>query len=380
MTSAGQLTIAGLLLATVGGFGSLFNLLVTPDIRAYNRICPFLAFFALVAIAAAIDGVLGTPARGRRRLAAARADRRALGSDSGNTPACGREIHDRNGVSGRPPLHLRARKGDSTTAPTVLQLPFTMYLNDSGYARMRPYDHLKPYIVSLDVKWSYPAMSNRQLAWQEAAAQLDPADLTSLAAATGYRFILLDRYGYPDNAAAVLAALKAVSGVTFLLEGERYVAIDITAVAAPLTAVAGQPIDEFVADRPATSRLAACGGAPTFAMDRIGRQTSPPLAGPIDVDGSRDLAVAGWAVTPEGNAHGSDVEIAIDGAPFAAAYGFDRPDVAAYLKAPGAQRSGFRAFVPAASLTPGAHRLTLRVQTRTQACFYETQAIPFVVH
>ena len=71
----------------------------------------------------------------------------------------------------------------------VLQLPFTLYLNDSGYARMRPYDHLKPFIVSQHLRWSYPALSNRQFAWQEAASQLQPADLAALAA--GARFGLI---------------------------------------------------------------------------------------------------------------------------------------------------------------------------------------------
>ena len=48
---ASRLMAAGLLLATVGGFGSVFNLLVSPEIRVYARIFPFIAFFALVAVA-----------------------------------------------------------------------------------------------------------------------------------------------------------------------------------------------------------------------------------------------------------------------------------------------------------------------------------------
>ena len=39
LLGASQLTLAAVLLATVGGFGSLFSLLVSPEIRAYNRIC-----------------------------------------------------------------------------------------------------------------------------------------------------------------------------------------------------------------------------------------------------------------------------------------------------------------------------------------------------
>jgi hypothetical protein len=377
--SAGQLTLAGLLLSTVGGFGSLFNLLVSSDIRAYNRICPFIAFFALMAIAAAIDGAL---TRGRRSgflLAGIVLIVGVWDQAQALRPLAASRAKIEAEFQAVQQFVLAFEKAVPNGA-MVLQLPFTIYLNDSGHARMRPYDHFKPYIVSRDLRWSYPALSNRQFAWQEAASQLEPADLASLAAETGFAFILMDRYGYADGAAAVLTALKADPGTKFLLEGDRYVAIDITNVAKTLTTVAGQSLGDFLADSPITAELAACEGAPTFSLDRIGGVVSPPMAGPIDVIRSRDLSVAGWAVTPEEHTPGSDLELALDGVAFAAAYGFDRPDVAAYLKAPESQPSGFRALIPSASLTPGSHRLSLRVQSRTRACFYESQAIPIIVH
>ncbi len=46
-----------MLLATIGGFGSLFSLLVSPEIRAYDRVCPFLAFFAWLGLAVLLDRV-----------------------------------------------------------------------------------------------------------------------------------------------------------------------------------------------------------------------------------------------------------------------------------------------------------------------------------
>ena len=65
--NAGRLTLAALLLATVGGFGSLFNLLVSPEIRAYNRVTPFICVSSrLVAIALIADTAPGRR-RGRRR-------------------------------------------------------------------------------------------------------------------------------------------------------------------------------------------------------------------------------------------------------------------------------------------------------------------------
>src|SRR5204862_367728 len=45
------LTLAGLLLATVGGLGVVLSLLAAPEIRAYNRIVIFLAFFSFAAVA-----------------------------------------------------------------------------------------------------------------------------------------------------------------------------------------------------------------------------------------------------------------------------------------------------------------------------------------
>src|SRR5205823_3564091 len=68
--SAARLTMAGLLLATVGGFGSLFNLLVTPQIRGYNRITAYLAFFALLGICWGLEAVTRRwPSRGYAVLA-----------------------------------------------------------------------------------------------------------------------------------------------------------------------------------------------------------------------------------------------------------------------------------------------------------------------
>src|SRR5262249_7412851 len=61
--NAGRLTLAAVLLATVGGFGSLFNLLVSPEIRAYARITPFIAFFSLAAVALFAARLLTTRAR-----------------------------------------------------------------------------------------------------------------------------------------------------------------------------------------------------------------------------------------------------------------------------------------------------------------------------
>jgi MFS family permease len=62
------LAVFTVLLATIGGFGSLFNLLVTAQVRGYNRVSVFVGFFGILAAVWALDRVWarhpgGLPAR-----------------------------------------------------------------------------------------------------------------------------------------------------------------------------------------------------------------------------------------------------------------------------------------------------------------------------
>ena len=50
--------IALVLIAEVGGFGSLFNVFVVHEFRAYNRISPFIALFSLATVAIILDALL----------------------------------------------------------------------------------------------------------------------------------------------------------------------------------------------------------------------------------------------------------------------------------------------------------------------------------
>jgi hypothetical protein len=369
LVSASHLTIAGLLLATMGGFGSLFNLLVVPDIRAYNRICPFLAFFALVAIAAGIDSL---SRRGRRWGQVVAVSALILGVwDQAHALRQLEAPRESVRTEYAGLLSLVTRLEMAVPAQSmVLQLPFTIYLNDDGRYRMRPYDHFKPYLASRTLRWSYPAMSNTQLVWQEAASQLQPAELASLAASQGFRAILIDRFGYADNAAAVMKELLSTPGVRLLVEDERYAAVEMGGLA-PLTTAFGQPIHEFLRDEPITPTLAACPATARVGFERIGKTVLPAPPGPVEVPLARDLAVAGWVVTPETNEAGYDVELAIDNDVYATFYGFERPDVVAYLRTPASGPSEFRVVIPAARLRAGSHTLAVRVLQRSQPCFFE---------
>ena len=57
------------------------------------------------------------------------------------------------------------------------------------------------------IRWSYPALSNEQVRWQQAAAASGSAAASGQLAADGFAAILIDRYGYEDNG-RVTAAVR----------------------------------------------------------------------------------------------------------------------------------------------------------------------------
>src|SRR6188474_1020876 len=59
--------MVAVLLGMIGGFGSLFALAITPQIRTYNRISVFIAFFSLIPIGLLIDTLLRKVQASQRR-------------------------------------------------------------------------------------------------------------------------------------------------------------------------------------------------------------------------------------------------------------------------------------------------------------------------
>ncbi len=365
--TAGLLTIAAVLLGTVGGFGSVFNLLVSPEIRAYNRIAPFIAFFSLAAVMVLLDSAFRSRVA---RLAAAGAvlavglvDQGAAATDLNVAyPAIAAEMPRLRDFVGTLERRLPNRA-------MVLQLPFRTYINESDVARMQPYDHFKLYLVSEHLRWNYPALSNQQNRWQQAASRLDAGRLARRVAAEGFAAIVVDRFGYDDNGTAVAAAIGAeLSSRDVVASTDRYVAYDIRALAQD-----GVTSDPPLGAEPvaATRGMNSCPEAATVSIDRIDAESAPFAGRTVNVTPADGVHVIGWAVDAKQGLSASAVDVAIDDVPFPALYGSDRSDVASYFQRPGYFRSGFVAEIPAESVPAGSHMLTVRVVAADRACYYE---------
>jgi hypothetical protein len=95
-------------------------------------------------------------------------------------------------------------------------------------------------------------------------------------------------------------------------------------------------------------------------IDVVGPVTNPQ-GKTVSAFASRALVVAGWAVDTTNQLVASNVDVVIDGVPYAAHYGLPRKDVAAYLKDDVYEKSGFEFSMPTGRLAIGSHTLFIRV-------------------
>jgi hypothetical protein len=153
----------------------------------------------------------------------------------------------------------------------------------------------------------------------------------------------------------------------------------ITACSSPLDNTANAP---EIAVPPAgpTAQLKKLPGIPAFNVDKI-QSVSAPFATPgvrIAMSVKDRLSVAGWAIDKPSGKAASGVDIAIDGTPFAAGYGNERPEIVAFFKTPDFLKCGFAFQFPAKHLAVGDHAVTVRVIASDASGYFESP--PLAVH
>lgn len=207
------LTLVGVLFAIIGGFGTLFSLLITPVLRVHARMVFFIAFFALFAFGVLLEklwrklpytsltggirivfvGVLlffGLYDQGAWQL---HADPVALKAQY--------KSYDR---------FIRGIEAQLPSGGEVLQLPYQPFPEMGGPYHMNNYDPLRAYIHSQTVRWSYPAMAGGPRdEWIRELSSEPVPEMLKRAVWAGFRGVYIDRQGYPDAAAAVESRVRA---------------------------------------------------------------------------------------------------------------------------------------------------------------------------
>jgi phosphoglycerol transferase len=235
--------LLAILFDTYGGLGSLIANLISPQIRAWNRLTPFIAFFAVVGLAAALDAMAG---RVRERAGAAWRGVATVLPIAVAVVVGLVAIWDMT-TPGFVPLYKATAaswRSDQRFVTTlehtlphgamVLQLPFHAFPEATGEGTMIDYDEFRGYVHSTDLRWSYGAMKGRPEDWTSAARDAPLSSVLPAAVAAGFVGVYVDQNGYADKGVAIRAQLQKLLGVdapTDVSEDGRLVYYDASKLA-----------------------------------------------------------------------------------------------------------------------------------------------------
>ncbi|HEX2271417.1 MAG TPA: hypothetical protein VHH35_17865, partial [Pyrinomonadaceae bacterium] len=208
------LNLFAVLLATIGGFTSLFALFVSAGLRSNNRISVFIAFFSLLTVALGLEFFYQRRVRSRAGsvlfhvllgfvFVAAILDQTSRGYVPPYEQVRAEFESDERFIA--------AAEASLPAGAMVFQLPYVPFPESPPVNRMVDYDHLRGYMHSFKLRWSYGAMKNRPYdLWQREIASLPVEEMVRSLAFAGVRAIYFDRHGYSDQGAAMEAQLRAL--------------------------------------------------------------------------------------------------------------------------------------------------------------------------
>ncbi|PZO62688.1 MAG: hypothetical protein DI635_10925 [Pseudoxanthomonas suwonensis] len=220
------------LYATMGGFGSLFALFVSPQIRSINRLSPFIALFSLIVAAGTLQMVWHHVVERRPHWRSA-------------TPTLLVALSvlvvlDQVSPSFRQSRELRettakryaddyafARKLASMLQPgsRVMQLPYTPY--PEAPDPLGSYTQFRNSLHAPDLDWSHGAMRGRPEAnWLAEISALPPDAFVDVIQALGFSALVLDKRAFSQQMGEVQSAYaRRTTALTFNDAGNTQIAM-----------------------------------------------------------------------------------------------------------------------------------------------------------
>ncbi len=211
-----MLNVACLLLATVGGFSAVVNLMSVGALRGYNRISIFIMFFSLVPVAILMARVQAKYLHAQWQqlsygLIVCALTSLAVFEQSryfrmtGETELAEYQS-DRDFVAG-----ITHSVGQDAQ---VFQFPIQNFLSHVGPAiRWDPYTHFRGYLHSDTLRWSFGAVTGRSGSQiQNWIGSKNTQEAVAMLALMGFEGIYVDRKLYDDHGAQIEADLQNLLG------------------------------------------------------------------------------------------------------------------------------------------------------------------------
>lgn len=221
------LVLFSLLLGTFGGLGALFSYYINDNIRAYNRIAPFIGFLAFVNVALMFERFWTRFIAGHKRavsygavvavivLSAGILDQTAANSTPDPVRTANVFAEDRQFVG--------QIEGVVAAGSSIYELPYVRFPEAGVVVNMPDYTEMIPYLHSHTLRWSYGAFASTEAGlWQEHLEKLPERRFLPTLLLAGFRGIFIFRDGYADAGARIERSLSRAIGVKPLVSANGH--------------------------------------------------------------------------------------------------------------------------------------------------------------
>lgn len=237
IVSIASLTLLSFLVTTVGGFGAIFNQIISPDIRCYNRFSVFIAFFSIAGLGLWLQERINTVSNFRVQLILLGTFILIISFSFYDQLLDAAPLNNRTNdqsLAYSEKQFVQHLEASLDQGAAIFQLPITEFPGGMK-ERMFSYDHARPYLWSSFLRWSWPSFSVEHRNWLAQVRNLDGQALAEALILSGFRAVWIDRFGYSDNGVSIMTGLLT-EGAKEILPGvhHRYVALDLEPIASRL--------------------------------------------------------------------------------------------------------------------------------------------------
>ncbi len=190
------------LMGTLGGFSSLFSMLVSSAIRSWNRISIFIAFICVLACILAVDLLVVKLTKPRYSQAVGILIAAVLlvfgVLDQTAKPCHSCQLANQNLFKNDRDF-IHAVETSLPKSAAIYQMPYATYPENGAVNAMGSYDQARGHLHSQHLNWSFGGMRGREGDWfYRKLAQLPISEQVTVVAAMGMSGIYIDRRGYLD--------------------------------------------------------------------------------------------------------------------------------------------------------------------------------------
>lgn len=217
------LATGAILFATIGGFSSLFALLITPSIRGYNRISVFIAFFALLAFALLLNKYLSTIKKYYLyTILFVLLTVGLLDQIPKNMTFKSTNYNIKKLQSNKKFISDIEQMENNVTKPMVIQYPYMYYPEHGPINGLASYDQFDGYIYGNKIRWSYGAVAGRKNNdWLLRTTREPLKREIKILKSSGFTGIYIDRSGYADYGLAFEADLEKLLHIKPLISDDK---------------------------------------------------------------------------------------------------------------------------------------------------------------